>query len=479
MTRAQDRAFAELALATCGVLDDDAVSVVGPVVVRAAAELGDAGAPAGLLFDLAQLFVLPPPRLDLASARASHGLPTDDAALVAGAVGTLDSLVAPVAVSPALVDVRDALVRHPRDVALEAAGVIVAQVLERIAADRTSPPVPLADLRRALARPAHEIMKRGVEALADKALTTPLARAYEAIARAARRRPTPLGPADVALARGANHLRHRAARLALAQLSEARAEIARRLPVTIARRRSRATDVTTNEHDESTYPMGGFSSMTNVGSLENVVTSELSLAEDGDIAEDLFAIRWATGELLYYTRDESLAHRRSVLLALTIDASVAKAARVKDRGAPYQRAILALAAIAALTERACQALRAEALEITLFFPPGGELDEERALVAILLADAAARGVVSLVTGDALAAQALAEERRRTAHVLRIDLDADPAREGAPPPEGAVRIEVGPRPALRDREGHIGEAATTADPLGQWADVVRAIVSILP
>ena len=90
--------------------------------------------------------------------------------------------------------------------------------------------------------------------------------------------------------------------------------------------------------DEDHYPTGGFSSIATTGTMENLVISELIYMEDPadkDAAGgvDLFDLRYAEGELLYYTRDESqfVRDHRAVGFALSSDLT---RARIKDRGAP-------------------------------------------------------------------------------------------------------------------------------------------------
>src|SRR5690349_22712781 len=92
--------------------------------------------------------------------------------------------------------------------------------------------------------------------------------------------------------------------------------------------------------DDAAFPQGGFSSVSNVGSLENLVTSELVYMED-DAGLDLFDMRYVEGELLYYTRDESLVVRRRRRVTFALLPGLTEA-RVKDAGLRWQRGVLVL-----------------------------------------------------------------------------------------------------------------------------------------
>lgn len=472
VTRAEPRVPTELALATAVPLDDDGLAMIAPAVVRAASELAPRSAPAGILADVAYLLLGPPLRLDLAATRATTGLSSDDPALRSGVMGVFDSLIAPIALSSTLTDIRDALARHPREIAVDTAGVLVAEIVDRVLGDEDSTGPKLAELRKAFARPSEELARAGSAGLrvADRARA--LSARYEHIARRARRSASPLERADVDVAEAAHHLRHRAARLALRHLAEAHSAIAKLLPAAIIHRRSRGVDVATREHDESTYPMGGFSSMTNSGSLENVVTSELAFSSDGDIAEDLFAIRWAMGELLYYTRDESVAHRRRVAISIVVAPDLGAAGRMKDPEAPFQRLVLALAALSVFAERATAILRHEALSIRIALP-GETYAEERALLAIRLTDAVTRGIVDIVPEDFDAMQARAQADEVTANVMRLYVGARAV------PQCGAFIQIAERPSLWDLGGKQRVSTEERPSVEGWAEIVKALLVALP
>ncbi len=89
----------------------------------------------------------------------------------------------------------------------------------------------------------------------------------------------------------------------------------------------RAREVPLDAEQADTYPTGGFDAVSTKGAFENLVRSEVAYVgagvdmgelKPGERAVDLFDVRFAEGELLFYTRDESplLEDRRVVSLVV-------------------------------------------------------------------------------------------------------------------------------------------------------------------
>ncbi|NUP06340.1 MAG: hypothetical protein HOW73_09815 [Polyangiaceae bacterium] len=469
MTDELARIDAELSLSVLVSHDDDRFALLGPGLLRATAELVPRSAPLGFCIDLLHLFIEPPVRMDLAAIRASSNALVDDEELRRAVRGVFQSVLCPIAASRTLVDIRDALARHPRPVALDAGGVLTAELARRLLA-REEPvaPIGLAAIRRGWDRPVVDLALRGATALRDRVLRSSLRERYDAIALGARRTGGLLGPADVVLAEGAPYLRNRSARLMLHQIAEAQAALDRLLPQGVAVGRRRSNEVATRQHDDSTYPMGGYAEMTQSSSLESVATSELALSETGDIAEDPFAVRWAMGELLSYTRDENVAHRRRISIWIAVSPDIAARAKTLARGTPWQRAVLALAAVCLFAERATRILHEEALSIHIVLPQGW-LDEERALLAIKLGALIRRGVVELHSEsiDSVPERAAAEERYADVAAFEIGVGR--------------RLSVGRFLAVSDRAELEGATACppSTDVISSWSDAVRALLTAIP
>jgi hypothetical protein len=96
-------------------------------------------------------------------------------------------------------------------------------------------------------------------------------------------------------------------RLALREIHRAALRIGPASATTTMRLKRRAKEVPIDEEAADQYPAGGFESISGRGRFENLVRSEIAYVGEAktDAGVDLFDVRFAQGELLYYTRDES------------------------------------------------------------------------------------------------------------------------------------------------------------------------------
>ena len=118
------------------------------------------------------------------------------------------------------------------------------------------------------------------------------------------------------------------------------------------------SEVETLFMDQSHYPTGGFSEVTNRGSFENLVLSELiymgrgaTIEDEPDPSEgrralDLFDLRFVEGELLYYLRDSGQLQRKRRKLNLVLD--LKRPLNIKYPEHPYQLETLVVGLILAL-----------------------------------------------------------------------------------------------------------------------------------
>lgn len=177
------------------------------------------------------------------------------------------------------------------------------------------------------------------------------------------------------------------ARLALRALHGLVAAIAPMAPST---RRALHRELRVEGADAGAYPAGGFEAISTRGGLENLVRSEVALVGEGVDAlggADLFDLRFATGELLFYARDESplYAPRREVTVIFDRPADL----RVKQPEHPAQALLMLDAAALTLHEELLRAQGAHGLCTTLRWnAPRAEdiavADEERALLSSAL-----------------------------------------------------------------------------------------------
>ena len=253
-------------------------------------------------------------------------------------------------------------------------------------------------LRRALARPRDERdLAARVELQSGGAMAAQLAEAYQRLARGARQSHALVDDREVFAIDHLTVLHDLGGRMAADHIAAAAEALARTLPRRLPANRDQRGARDTRLSDDSLYPAGGFSSITpggaTTGNIENLVTSELVYMED-DQEIDLFSLRYIEGELLHYTRDDSVfrRHRHLIVIALGPDLDDA---RVKDPEVPWQRLVLALGLLVAAIRWLCEQLGDEALTIHLAFPPR-LLTEEREIIALLLEGETARGTVVIV-----------------------------------------------------------------------------------
>lgn len=165
--------------------------------------------------------------------------------------------------------------------------------------------------------------------------------------------------------------------------------------------RRRAQEVAVDDEDASHYPAGGFDALSTRGRFENLVRSEVAYVDEGrdELGTiDLFDVRYAQGELLFYTRDESPLFDQRRRVALIIDRPLEM--RHKHPELAAQTLVLVDAA----------ALRLQADMVQVFGPAGAELhlrwrvggagdreaaEEEARLMTLTLADDLAHRRVTL------------------------------------------------------------------------------------
>ena len=191
------------------------------------------------------------------------------------------------------------------------------------------------------------------------------------------------------------------ARLALRTILGLAARIGPVSPSAAMSLRRRAREVPVDAEEADQYPAGGFDALSTRGTFENLVRSEVAYVGEGSVERggvDLFDVRFAENELLFYTRDESplLDARRDLTVVLHRPA----AQRQKHPSLEAQTLVL--------TEALALALQGDLLRV--FGPSGsrcalvwlaerpGDLDaaeEERALLSLPLAAEVAHRRVTL------------------------------------------------------------------------------------
>jgi hypothetical protein len=290
-------------------------------------------------------------------------------------------------------DVLAAFAHLPVSDRAAATALVVGGLCERAGFSGVS--VSPAALRRALARAKDERETAGRAELHGGAMAARLADAYLRLSRGARQSRALVDDREVFAIDHLNVLRDFGGRMTAAHIASAAEALARTLPRRLPPNRQKRGARDSSLTDDTLYPAGGFSAITPGGSnanIENLVTSELVYMEDGP-GPDVFTLRYVEGELLYYTRDDSVFRRHRHVIGIVLGPDLDDA-RVKDRDLPWQRLVLALGLLVAAIRWLTEQLGDQALAIHVSFPPK-LLGEEREILALLLEGEIARGTVIL------------------------------------------------------------------------------------
>lgn len=384
--------------------------------ITAAITEADSLPPPGVVLDLAAL---------LSGGKLDPHAPAPPDAALARALATYEhQFLGRLAADSRLALAADAVTRLPKALRATAVGVTLATLLHRARPAHTVS-LPPGTARR-FAQRAAEPEDPFAALRDDAAVRNLLTQGYDGLVVAAQRTRTLLGEGDVFTLEHLAVLESLAQRIALEDVLVARAALLEGVPRRLRRKVRPRGAISARAEEEDTYPVGGFSALSTVGSLENLVTSELVYLEDhGEI--DLFDVRFAQGELLYYTRDEATLLRTHRFVSFVLEASLVDA-RCKDPGVPVQRIVLLLAALHALVVRLVEELGHEDLRIRLVFPEGPALAPERSLASVLFLEQIERGVVEVVNGELATEIELAADAagRGLAQVIRCGTDPTPA-----------------------------------------------------
>jgi vWA domain found in the FtsH ternary systems/N-terminal helical region fused to the FtsH ternary system vWA domain len=302
-----------------------------------------------------------------------------------------------------------------------------------------------------------ELLGEGFESLRLEGPHPLLPELYESLIQAARRTPEVLGPEDLFDLESRAALEDLGQRLAHRQVLRAAAGMAATLPKHKLKPLARRMEVPTRILDEDMYPVGGFTSLSNRGSIESLLHSQLAYMEPaGSESPDLFDSMFLMDELLYYARDENqfLRRRRTFVLALSPDLVET---RFKDSELPYQRGVMLFGLLHVLVKKLVEWLSTDALTFQILFLGEGDNDplaNERAILTKLFYEEIALDVVRV---ERMAPAKLARRcedwaRRSMVHVLMVGIRPEllEAKDTV-----VNRLAVpSPRPELGDGHGEL-------------------------
>lgn len=352
----------------------------------------------------------------------------------------------------------------------------VGQFRERSGFDGVELPVGV--LNTLLELPAEEVLAEGYESLRLDGPHPLLATLYESLIQAARRTSEVLGPEDLFDLESKAALEDLSTRLAHRQVLRAASLLEATLPRHKVRPQARRMEVPTRILDEDTYPVGGFTALSNRGSIESLLHSQLAYMEtDPREQPDLFDTLYLMDELLYYSRDENqfLRRRRTLVIALAGDLVET---RFKDTGLPYQRGVMLLGLLYVLVGKLTEWLSTDALNFQFLFLGEGErepLAGERALLAKLFAEGIALDVVHLERQAPGKLVRRCEEwaRRSMVHLLMVGVQPRliEAKETAVTRLGVAAA----RPSLADGTDEL-TVVEGDDPLDSWGNALQQILA---
>jgi hypothetical protein len=358
-----------------------------------------------------------------------------------------------------------------------AVAMVVTQVLGRLGIEGGTG-VSQAAVRRLEGLPIAELLDQGRVALNDTETAARVAEGLLLLAKAARRTREVLSDAEIFVVENIASLKTLGARVGLAQLATAAQLVEERLPARLRGHVFEEGDAPTSLEEDSAFPVGGFSSIATVGTLENLVTSELIYMDDeGAARPDLFDVRFVEGELLYYSRDESVAVRKKRRVVLVFDASLSWA-RVLDPKATYQRLVWLLGSMTALVRKMAGWFDTEALTFELVFVRGREapLQEELGVTSLVLREFRERGQVELREAETMA-QACTEARetwRQRARVVAFGTQFPSGIDPAFQPDAWVSLKSG-RPDIAWKAGAVPSPDETASAADVWAVLAKALL----
>lgn len=371
----------------------------------------------------------------------------------------------------------EAISALPKPLHATAVGLIASQLLQRLGLEQ-GVGISTGVVRRFAAKSPDQVLSAGRLAQYDPELAAQLVEGLTLLSKAARRTRDLLSDAEVFLVENLAALKTLGARVALTQLAEVAQLVEQTLPPRLRGQVFEDGDAPTTLEEDSAFPVGGFSSISTSGSMENLVTSELIYMERGDDRPDLFDVRFVEGELLYYSRDESVSVRRKRTLTMVFDATLSQWA-VKDPGERYQRLVWLFGSVTALVRKLSAWLDTEALRFELIFIVERDepvLHEEEAVLGLVLREYRERGQVEILRSES-AARAVQETRARHGNRARVMVFAakfPKGLEGDSAPEALITAS-GSSPLVHWSTPSLDRAESAEGAMAAWSHVTLQLL----
>jgi hypothetical protein len=331
-------------------------------------------------------------------------------------------------------------------------------------------------IKSLLEAPPEQAITAGWQSIERAGLHPLLQSLYKSLINAVRLTAEVLRPEDLFELEHGTALKEFGERVALRQVLQAAAYLEAGLPVHRPRTQPHSQQVPTRLLDESSYPVGGFASLSTHGGIESLLQSQLAYMEKSE-RPDLFDAKYLREELLYYSRDENDYLRRRRTFAIVLFPDLVHT-RFKDPALRWQRGVLLLGLLIVAVRKLCDWLSADALSFGFYFPAGDPdpLKPERELLEILLREQIANKTVEVVpfTKTADVERDCAQRARRSlCHCLAVSADG---REIKPNGAAVARLQInGPRQVL-DASAEEPTIPQPDDSLESWSAALEGLLN---
>ncbi|MDG2221137.1 MAG: hypothetical protein P8L85_07150 [Rubripirellula sp.] len=298
-----------------------------------------------------------------------------------------------------------------------------------------------------LKTPTVEVLRDAWDSVEQTGISSLVVGQLDQLVNAIQRVGDAVGPEDLFELESGTAIMPLGQRIALRQILQAADLLRSEIPPQRPRVSGRQYSVATQLQQEDQYPIGGFNSITNHGTFESLVRSELAYMDDSE-RPDLFDIKYARHELLYYSRDESLLLRRRMAFAFVLNPDL-KIARVKDEQLPFQRIVLLLACLSVVVQQLTDWLGKDSLYFEFIWcseeeeQQAGSPESERQLIEAIFREQIRLGTVSQRTLGIDQWQERVEELGRTSFCQAMLVSAGSGKvpeTELPPQTTTVRIE---------------------------------------
>ncbi len=150
--------------------------------------------------------------------------------------------------------------------------------------------------------------------------TEDLCREYETLVSLGKSCSVLLKEDDLPVIKHADTFKKKSHRMSFILFGEEMTSLEKTLPQRFRRRKTRENQ--TAMASENRYPVGGYSNVTKAEDIESIMSSEFVFMAPE--LSDLFEIRWVSGELLRYLRDESISSRKERHIHFELDSSTTR-----------------------------------------------------------------------------------------------------------------------------------------------------------